>query len=298
MSFASSDLKRAAPIFVIGRNRSGTKWLSNILLNHTAVAGVQSEHKNGIAETDVFGPMQRVVGDIRRAENYVAFVAIWSQTDFFRASGADAEMFLTCSPRPTTMFEAFRLLMEWVAARQGRPFWLQKTAADDRSERILKHYPDARVVTIQRGLMGNLWSTLANATRQQRDSSAIRSAIGYALDEKNLARLQRKGALAVRYEDLRNNTETETRRVCEALGLQFEPDMIDVRFRPNTSFQGGERVPLSARQILAARLAYSVARYFPISLLQALRIVSQPRRVPLRRGMFGDIVRRYGIRDA
>ncbi len=101
---ASSDSKQATPIFVIGRSRSGTKWLSNILLNHTAVAGVQSERKLGIAETDVFGAMQRVVGDLRRAENYVAFIAIWSQTDFFLASGADAEMFLARSPRPTTMF--------------------------------------------------------------------------------------------------------------------------------------------------------------------------------------------------
>ncbi|MCK4320989.1 sulfotransferase [candidate division WOR-3 bacterium] len=38
----------ASPIFVIGKNRSGTKWLSNVIANHKDVACIQHELFGGI----------------------------------------------------------------------------------------------------------------------------------------------------------------------------------------------------------------------------------------------------------
>lgn len=73
----------ASPIFVIGRNRSGTKWLSNIIASHHDVAAVQHEEHFGILEaTDVFLNMPILFGDLSIAENYMGFLDCFSQTDF------------------------------------------------------------------------------------------------------------------------------------------------------------------------------------------------------------------------
>ncbi len=46
------------PIFIVGTNRSGTKWLSNILANHPDVAAVQTERTLGIVETYMFDSLR------------------------------------------------------------------------------------------------------------------------------------------------------------------------------------------------------------------------------------------------
>lgn len=43
------------PVFVVGRNRSGTTWLANQLCEHPDIAGVQQERRHGIHESAYFG---------------------------------------------------------------------------------------------------------------------------------------------------------------------------------------------------------------------------------------------------
>ena len=66
--------RKPSPILVIGKNRSGTKWVSNLLANHSSIRAVQAPQHGGIIETNFFGMMQQVFGDIGRVENYIAAV--------------------------------------------------------------------------------------------------------------------------------------------------------------------------------------------------------------------------------
>ena len=61
------------PVIVIGMTRSGTKWLSNILCNHSEMIGVQSEQHGGIIETNMFHIMPRKF-NLSFADDYIAFI--------------------------------------------------------------------------------------------------------------------------------------------------------------------------------------------------------------------------------
>jgi hypothetical protein len=287
---------QATPILVVGRNRSGTKWLSNVLLNHPAIAGVQAEGHAGIVETTLFGTMERLVdGDLRSTENYIAFLLLWSATDFFRFSGVDAEYFFALDPRPETPLQAFRVLMEEVARRSGAGFWLQKASLQG-AERVLEHYGDARVILIRRDLITNLESTLAMPGNRGRHASLAKLAFGFALDEKASEQLKhRHSAYSVTYEDLRRDTAGVTEGICKWLGLEFDPGMVDVRFRRNTSFKEGGRRTLTPSEARIARLTYRVARALPPPVLRRLRRAFEPAEPPIPRWMFREIRHRYGL---
>ena len=53
------DNKMATPLFVIGKHRSGTSFLANLLLDHPQIAGIYYPldsylHKGGIFESSFF----------------------------------------------------------------------------------------------------------------------------------------------------------------------------------------------------------------------------------------------------
>ena len=93
------NVQMTTPIIVVGMNRSGTKWVSNILCNHEDVIGVQSERHFGILETNMFGTMQDKF-DLSSPEDYVGFLEMWSKTEFFRRTDIDKQMFYELAPRP------------------------------------------------------------------------------------------------------------------------------------------------------------------------------------------------------
>lgn len=288
------ETRASTPILVVGRNRSGTKWLSNILLNHPDIAGVQTEAHCGILETGLFGEIERVAGDLRSADSYMAFHLLWSETDFFRASGVDREFFLTRHPRPRDVYEAFRMLMDEVATRSGARFWLQKLAPSA-GLTASGRYRDCRLVLIQRDLIGNLESSLELQRRREGPTSISKLTFGYALDAKIMSRMEREhGGFRVSYERLRHQPEAEVRRVCAELGLDYVPELLDVSFRPNTSFKQGARKRLTRLQVVQARLAHVLTRMLPSGFMTVLRRLAAPEPT-MHRGLYGELRRRYGV---
>ena len=79
-------------IFVLGKNRSGTKWLSNIILNNKEIAGIQSNYHRGILETNLFNVFNRKFGNLKRRDDYIAFVEVFTATDFFKLTGLSKEL--------------------------------------------------------------------------------------------------------------------------------------------------------------------------------------------------------------
>ena len=73
------------PIFVVGKGRSGTTWLTNMLATHPDIAGVFNEDKNkGIKESRYFSDLYGRYGDLRNPTNLVEFIEILAVTDYFR----------------------------------------------------------------------------------------------------------------------------------------------------------------------------------------------------------------------
>lgn len=284
------------PIIVIGMNRSGTKWLSNILCNHPEVAGVQSERFTGIVETNIFETLPRKFGDLSRPDDYVAFVEFWALTEFFQIASVHKEMFYRLNPRPNNYYTLFSLLMNEVARRQRSNYWLQKTSPWHAPE-ALENFPEAKCLVIRRDRVDTLRSAHFLATGGKSPLS-WKMIFGNILQDKILKKLERRrGAVSVRYEALRRNSEAEVARVCQQLGLSFQRDMLQVPFRKNTSFRTEQdrTFAFSRKERARIRIASTLGLVIPMRILLIARRIWGKRGTSVVPGTFLGTRDKYQI---
>jgi hypothetical protein len=222
------------PIILIGLNRSGTKWLSNLICRHEDVIAVQSRRTGGILETNMFGALPDKF-DLAYPDEYIGLVELWSSTHFFKRTGVEKEFFYRLSPRPRSTLRMFELLMNEYARRHGKAYWLQKTTPL-RAAEVLEHFPNARVVVIRRNLMDTLRSTIALMRRAGR-RDLFRTIWHCVHQRKLLNRLCRRyAAVEMDYDRLRNDTVREEARLFAELGLPEGKLRPAPAFPRNTSF--------------------------------------------------------------
>ena len=273
----SFELTVSTPIIVVGMNRSGTKWLSNILANHPDVACVRGERFQGILETNMFGTMGRKF-NLQYPDDYVAFLELWTKSDFFTMTGIDQEWFvaLLCHrnwPRDTV--EIFALLLQALAHQQRKRFWLQKTgpamglALGDR-------FPSAKVLIIQRDMKDTVRSTVQLATNQGRHVSTARAVYGYVIEAKMLMKLrQLRDVCFLRYEELLAKTEEQVQVVCDHIGIDYSTSLLDISFKRNTSFQHAKRTRPSHWSEWSESLFAAASYAMPLAVAQSISRLRQ-----------------------
>jgi hypothetical protein len=232
----------AFPIFVIGRNRSGTTWLANQLCEHPDIAGVQHDRHHGIHESAYFARIDGRYGDLSQRVDYAEFVEVMSAGDFFSLAGATREFLY--SLWPTTYEQVFRSVMDRFAEARGAAAWVEKTGVHPGSlGKVMAAYPDAKFVAIVRDVLANTASTIANPDAQQgtrnRTWLLIRTAFGWAHATKILRLTSRKSdrMMLVRYEDLLRDGEGTLREILAFLGLDWNPAILNQRYRPQSTFR-------------------------------------------------------------
>lgn len=224
------------PVLVLGANRSGTKWLSNMLCNHPDISGIQSAEHFGIIETNMLGKFQEIFGDLSTPENFIALMETWSATDFFKTTRVSKETIYRLDPWPTCYTELFRMVMDEHAQADGCGYWLQKLSALQ-IKNLGQLVDDAKLVVIRRDLIPNVASTLRLLERRNIRQPLFRLTLNYALQSRLLAKASKlSNALAVRYEDLTQDSTNELKRICDFLGLDFSNKMIELQFGQNSSF--------------------------------------------------------------
>jgi len=289
---------RPIPIFVIGMNRTGTKWMSNLIANHPEVIAVQHERHTGILETNVFDAWPRKFPDLSLPDEYVGFIELWSRTDFFRITGTDKKILYDRSPRPTDILEMFRILMDDFATRNERRFWLQKVSPWA-TEDVLRHFREARLVVIERDPIDTLRSTHQLVTGG-REPISLKTITSHHLQQRLLHQLRsRPGVASVRFEELQKNTRRELERVCGELGLDFHKAMVESKYEKNTSFRGDEaarRTALSEWEVRKIRGASLVLRGVPDSLLGFMRRLFRSHSNAVVNGTFGQVKAEHELR--
>lgn len=226
------------PIFVIGKHRSGTKWLSNILGRHSRVACVQRKGAGGIVEANVLSNYPAVFGSLRDKENYCAMASCFARDNFFRCTGLDERVLFA---RHIDDYHAFfRYVMDAYAGQCGASHWLQKAGAVALPG-LYQAFADAHFVLITRNAVDNIRSSVALTELQGTGRRHIlRELAVYHLSDKIMRRYaNRSNVMAITFEDLKTDRERATRNVCAFLGLAFEDDMLKDRFEKNTSFPNG-----------------------------------------------------------
>jgi hypothetical protein len=257
------------PIILVGMNRSGTKWLSNIICSHDAVIGIQSPRFGGILESEMLGPM-RDKFDPAFPDDYVALVELWSRTEFFRLARFDKRTFYELDPRPRTVLELFGLAMDELARRNGCQFWLQKTSPEN-APAVLEHFTNAKVVITRRDLLDNVRSTMA-LQKRYRSPRPLHATYRYVYQDKILARIcRRRQVVQMRYEDLKAEPEREKARLFAELGLSRPSNPAPAAFPRNTSFASDDqrRQILPPRQRWLVRAFATCVRLVPLPLFSA-----------------------------
>ena len=276
------------PIFVIGKNRSGTKWLSNILANHHDIGVIQRRGDGGIVETNMFVNYPHLLGPLYNEENFAALKALFLQSNFFRVSGVDKNFVLKENKRDYEEF--FRNFMEKYAADQDVNHWLQK-ANSLVLPKLKRKFPDAKFIIIQRkDFKANVFSSFAlEAGKRSFFRVALKEVFLYQLHAKIENKFfNQKHVFELNYENLKKDSTNQVKRLCDFLGLTFEEEILDVKFQPNTSYDKvtKEEVDTNWRRIVIDGLNI-LFKLIPLSFLTATyKIGSNLNKIKNNKGKF------------
>jgi hypothetical protein len=229
-----------APIFIVGAPRSGTTLLRNMFNRHPriAICGETHFHHYVYARRRAFGDLIDPKNRRRVVEEYLGLRRLRWVAD--RAVLSEKLM------REGTSYQAlFTCLVKYHAESQGKQRWGEKTPQHALfSETLCEWYPGA---------------TLIHMIRDPRDVVASLQRMSWAANSVvQNARTWRKCNLAaqlcshlpqympVRYETLVSQPERELRRICERIGEEYDPAMLDPA-KP-TGFQSPSPWGLRAQQ--------------------------------------------------
>lgn len=259
------------PIFVIGRNRSGTKWLSNILANHPNVAAIQRKGAGGILETNIFLNYPRLLGTIQEEENYTAFKILFENSNFFKTSGLNVENVF--SKRYKSFYPFFRDFMDQYAEYKGLDHWVQKVTSIKFPD-LLQAYPDAKFVVIQRqNLHDNI---LSNMLLKDGKSISYKKTLKHVFLYYLHKRIENKfynnrNVTFVKYEDLKFQQTDTVNRLCDFLSIEYSDQLLEKSFVPNTSYNKIRKEDVDSPKLrLYISLISIVFRFLPLILLKLI----------------------------
>ncbi len=282
------------PIFVVGLNRSGTKWLSNELAKHPQIACVQNE-RTGIRETNMFRGFGRKF-DLNNIDEYIALVELWAASDFFHRTGVDKSIFYLTHPLPNDTLTMFGILMDEYARLQGKPYWLQKAQPIAGLE-LARHFPKAHFVIIRRQLQDQVRSVC-----KLKDNRLIwnvaRATFANVRENKMLDRLQSLAKCpVVQYERFMSHRDEELTHLFQQWGMsRLDSDSKKQTDKiPNTSFndpsQKGSYFQFPERMML--HLTSMIAGCIPYSFMLHVAQRSWQKAGPIVPGSFANIEAQY-----
>jgi len=265
------------PIFVLGLQRSGTTWISNVLCASKDVAGVEARKGYGIKESIFFSHFARAYGDLDDDEAFRVFAADFVASDYFIHSGLEESWFL--ARRPRSYAEAFRAVMNELARRSNARAWVEKSPRHTLlADSLAAAFPDARFVCVRRKLAAlirsRLWLEGPPPRYPRRLGVLLRACAAHALYTRTMIRFSKRcpRSVLIDYEEMSRDPENVCRRVTKFLGLDFDIDMLEPRYPPNTSFgnTADRRRALGPVDRIAILLFGATLRLLPLGFLERL----------------------------
>lgn len=195
------------PVFILGSVRSGSTLLRVLLGSHSQLLAPHESH-------------------IRRLQ--VRF-----QTKL--AERAMAELDLDATALEHLLWDR---VLHRELAKSGKTSIVEKTPSNAFVwRRLAQCWPDARFIFLLRHPVSVVRSWHEASAGRRSYEAATADALRY-LNAVEKARCGLSG-LTVRYEDLTADPERETRRICDFLGVDWEPEMLEYGQRANGDFREG-----------------------------------------------------------
>ncbi len=239
----------AKPIFLVGWRRSGTTWLGNLISQHTNIASIlggKPGERGGCVESFYFSHMAGRFGDLKNYNNRIYFIEVFGSCTYYELSGL-GKAFLY-ERRPHSYEDAFRQLMDRYAELKGADFWFEKNPSHSfHVGEIAGYYQDAKFVAIKRGIVGQVRSALQinkiegiQAQGLKKFLYVLKEIISYFMAFKHIDYFKSKHPqkmLIVSYEELVKDRRQVITAICDFLGLEFQPAMLESPYKMATSFK-------------------------------------------------------------
>jgi len=220
------------PFFLIGHDRSGTTMLRLILDRGAVAIPAESMFLVDFASVRRAGGLELP----ERAERLLREVWSHPHVKLWRLSGDPPPVPPGLSSDDTYRFVVGSPFVAY-AEREGKARWGDKTPAYlHHVDELATVWPEARFVVLVRdgrdvalSVMplpfgpNNVWAAAKAWSR------AIR--LGREAEARHSGRV-----LSVRYEDVVADPESEVRRICEFLGLDYDPDLLAIERTDPTKF--------------------------------------------------------------
>lgn len=193
-------------MFVLSSLRSGSTLLRVMLNTHSAIHAPHEMHLGGL-HVQLGGTLV---------------------TSAMDEIGLDA---------PQLQFMLWDRVLHRELTRHGKKVLVNKTPSDAfRWRRIAECWPDAKFILLLRhpAAVVDSWR---RAHPHLTVEAAVKTVRPYMVAVETAR--TRHGGLTVRYEDITRDTEREMRRICEFIGVDYEPAMVDYGHGDHGSFKRG-----------------------------------------------------------
>lgn len=229
-SAVSSTGEWEGPLFIVGMPRSGTKLLRGLMSKHRRIRSLA-------AETDFLPFIDqwvRLHGEPATSEAFDRLATAMSGANYFdfrpeaRGPFRWQEWRSSCNGRydVSGLFEGFARY-ELGAERGSGAIWVDKSPAYIRQiPLILRHFPNARILHIVRDVRDHCVS-MRNAWGKDIRRAAWRWGKDVLVAHRQCLSMPER-CLEVKFEELLQNPETQMRRICQFLDLEFTDDLTQL----------------------------------------------------------------------
>lgn len=194
------------PVFVLSSIRSGSTLLRVMLNTHSAIHAPHELHLRGLGVSMKSQYVTKAMAELGLDADHLQYL-LWDR------------------------------LLHREMVRHAKQVLVNKTPSDAFIwRRIVECWPDVRFVFLLRhpAATTDSWSRARkNWTRDQAAEDVLRYMV--AVEE---ARTEH-GGLTVKYEDITTDPEREMKRVCEFIGVEWEPQMLDYGQGDHGDFRAG-----------------------------------------------------------
>ena len=258
-------------VFVIGKHRSGTSWLGNILAEHPEIYGVQNPNRHGIWESLYFAYVAEVFQNVdTTTENgFRKWVDFISDTNYFRFSSLSMSELSNLGPAP---FDAlFRRFMEHASQKKEASVWIEKSPPHTLvASHIAEMFPTAKFVAVTRKFEDWLRSSVKHSKRTGRLVSdrklsrmyLIAKLIGERFLYEVAIDVLKEGygdrVLHIDYEELRQQHSETKGQIFSFIGVGALGDRVSSKYEPNSSFNSRQE---KRREEVLSEIEWKWARF-------------------------------------
>lgn len=246
MTGVPGGVDAGGPIYITGLDRSGKTTMRAFLASHSRIA-IPAVGSN------MWMYFYRRYGDLGRDENLDRCLRAMMRYKHVRfLDPEEARIREEFARGEATYPRLFAIFLSQFAEREGKPRWGAQSGLEEQyAEQMFDAYPGLKMIHMLRDPRDRYEASLAKWPdgRGRAGGAAARWRFSADLAETNLRR-HPADYLVVRFEDLILDTARTVREVCDFLGEEFEPAMLELAAAPKHRQtlgipEGSSRVNLS-----------------------------------------------------